>query len=405
MAAAGAAGYSALAQLGCIFAPARLETLELSKAARKLVDRCWKGLDPKKVLDTHVHVVGLGVGGTGCFVHEDTDSLLHPIRKLKAFFYKDAAGIHDDERADQLYVKRLVNLVEHHGRRSRALILAFDKNYTEAGKPNLELTEFYTPNDYVFQLAEAHPKLFVPACSVHPYRADALDELRRCRERGALAVKWLPNAMGIDPMSERCDAFYGVLAELGLVLISHTGEEQAVDAEELQKLGNPLRLRRPLDAGVKVVMAHCASLGEDDDLDAKPDADGEYPQAACYDLFRRVLAEEKYAGQVFGEISAMTQFNRVGAPLSRTLRDTQIHGALINGSDYPLPAIDPLIRLGLLEGEGFLDEADIEPLGEIFDYNPLSFDFCLKRCLRWKDGGETKRFADSVFETAKVFGL
>jgi uncharacterized protein len=211
--------------------------------------------------------------------------------------------------------------------------------------------------------------------------------------------------MGIDPLGERCDPYYETLADLGLVLISHTGEEQAVDAEELQKLGNPLRLRRALDAGVKVVMAHCASLGEDEDLDAKPDADAEYPMASSYDLFRRVLAEERYAGRVFGEISAMTQFNRVGAPLSRTLNSTAIHGALINGSDYPLPAIDPLIRLGLLEGEGFLDESDVEALSEVFDYNPLTFDFCLKRSLRWEDGGETKRFAASVFETAHLFGL
>ena len=35
-----------------------------------------------------------------------------------------------------------------------------------------------------------------------------------------------------------------------------------------RRIGNPLRLRRALDAGVRVVVAHCASMGQDRDLDA-----------------------------------------------------------------------------------------------------------------------------------------
>ena len=37
------------------------------------------------------------------------------------------------------------------------------------------------------------------------------------------------------------------MKELDLVLLSHGGEEKAVEAEEDQKLGNPLLLRRALD--------------------------------------------------------------------------------------------------------------------------------------------------------------
>ncbi len=34
-----------------------------------------------------------------------------------------------------------------------------------------------------------------------------------------------------------------------------------------EHFGNPLLLRRALDAGVRVVVAHCGSMGEDRDLD------------------------------------------------------------------------------------------------------------------------------------------
>jgi len=40
----------------------------------------------------------------------------------------------------------------------------------------------------------------------------------------------------------------------------------------------------------------------------------------------------------------MTQFNRIGKPLTTILAREDLHERLINGSDYPLPAINFLIR-------------------------------------------------------------
>jgi uncharacterized protein len=162
---------------------------------------------------------------------------------------------------------RLVRLVENIEGHGKYRLLAFDKNYRRDGTANLAKTEFYVPNKYVCALADAHPNLFEPVISVSPYRADACAELERWAERGARCVKWLPNAMGIDPSDERCDPFYETMKRLGLVLLSHGGEEKAVEAEEDQRLGNPLLLRRALDHGVKTIVAHCAGLGESVDLD------------------------------------------------------------------------------------------------------------------------------------------
>lgn len=119
------------------------------------------------------------------------------------------------------------------------------------------------PNDWVFSLCAAFPDVFLPVCSIHPYRSDALAELCRAHSRGARMVKWLPNSMGIDPTHRLCRPFYALMRRLDMVLLTHTGKERTVDfAYHDDRLGNPILLRAPLDAGVKVIAAHCASEGE-----------------------------------------------------------------------------------------------------------------------------------------------
>jgi predicted TIM-barrel fold metal-dependent hydrolase len=285
--------------------------------------------------------------------------------------------------------------IPHHGKHR---LLAFDKHYRPDGSVNLEKTEFYVPNEYVFKLAQQHSDLFVPNISVNPYRPDALKELEKWAMLGARVVKWLPNAMGIDPSDPRCDPFYSKMRELGLILLSHGGEEKAVEAEEDQKLGNPLLLRRALDHGVKVIVAHCAGLGTNEDLDSS-----DRPQVDNFDLFLRLMDDKRYEGLVFGEISAMTQFNRVGKPLHTILAREDLHERLVNGSDYPLPAVNILIRTRPLVKGGYLTESDAAPLREIYDFNPLLFDFVLKRTLKLP--GTELRLPAGIFMTNAALGV
>jgi uncharacterized protein len=204
--------------------------------------------------------------------------------------------------------------------------------------------------------------------------------------------------MGIDPANERCDPFYKKMKELELILLSHGGEEKAVEAKEDQRLGNPLLLRRPLDHGVKVIVAHCAGLGFNADLDTS-----EQPLAHNFDLFMRLIDEKNYEGLVFGEISAMTQFNRIGRPLSTILEREDLHGRLLNGSDYPLPAVNVLIRTRPLVKTGYINSAERDFLNEIYGYNPLVFDFVLKRTIKLP--GTNRRLPASIFMTNSVLGV
>jgi len=370
----------------------------IGKRALDLVKRAFDDVDPQRLVDHHVHIAGLNSNGSGTFVNAKMRSWKHPFHRLKFKVYMSSAGVDDEHHADDQLVKRLADLVSGIPNHGKHRLLAFDKNYRPDGSVNLEKTEFYVPNEYVFKLAQEHSDLFVPNISVNPYRPDALAELEKWAKRGARVVKWLPNAMGIDPSDPRCDPFYAKMKELGLILLSHGGEEKAVEAEEDQKLGNPLRLRRALDHGVKVIVAHCAGLGTNEDLDSR-----DRPQADNFDLFLRLMDDKRYEGLVFGEISAMTQFNRVGKPLTTILARDDLHERLVNGSDYPLPAVNILIRTRPLMKGGYLAEAEAEPLKEIYDYNPLLFDFVLKRTLKLP--GANRRLPAGIFMTNPALGI
>ena len=378
----------------------RPEELNLKLSARlsDLVKRAFDDIDPQRLIDHHVHVAGLGVGGTNNFVNQKMRTWAHPFHRLKFKVYMSSAGVADEENADTQVIERLASLVGHIRGHGKHRLLAFDKNYGSDGSVNLDKTEFYVPNEYVFELAERHPDLFVPNISVNPYRPDAIAELEKWARRGARIVKWLPNAMGIDPSDPKCDAFYQKMKELDLILWSHGGEEKAVEAEEDQKLGNPLLLRRPLDHGVKVIVAHCAGLGTSEDLDT-----GDHKLVHNFDLFLRLMDEKRYEGLVFGEISAMTQFNRLGKPLETILARQDLHERLVNGSDYPLPAVNILIRTRPLVKNGYISASEGESLKEIYDYNPLLFDFVLKRTLKLP--GTSKSLPASVFMTNSALGV
>ena len=94
----------------------------------------------------------------------------------------------------------------------------------------------------------------------------------------------------MDPAAELCDPFYERMAALGLPLLVHCGSEHAVGGARTQELGNPLRLRRALEAGVRVIVAHCASTGDDEDLDAPP---GRRTRLPSFELFLRLMADPR----------------------------------------------------------------------------------------------------------------
>ena len=355
----------------------------------------WEGIDATRFWDCHTHLIGTGDSGSGLWVNPQMQSLKHPIQWLQRDFYLNASCVTDDGQSDLQYVERLVSLVNQMPAGVKVMLLAFDYFHDESGGWQEQESAFHTPDDDAMRLATEHPNRFEWVASIHPYRPDALMALRKAAEQGARAVKWLPPAQGMDPASPLCDPFYEVAAELNIPLLVHAGEELAVHGGNTEDFGNPLRLRRPLEHGVRVIVAHCASLGKGPDLDIGPDG----PEMPCFEMFARLMDEAGYDGLLFGEISAVTQVNRFGNALEVLLKREEWHNRLLNGSDYPLPGILPLFSLRPLIRDGFIHEEQAVVLSEIRNYNPLLFDFVLKRSLR-VDG---QAFANDVFHTRDFF--
>jgi mannonate dehydratase len=369
-------------------------------ADHELVRSAWQGLEPRNVWDSHTHLIGTGDSGSGIYVNPRTESLLNPGEYARRLFFLNAGCVHEEKGSvDRAYVERMHNLADGMKRGFKMVLFAFERAFDDQGKPDLANSMFYVPDAYTRDIAKQHAQYFEWAASIHPYRGDALEALAAAKQDGAVAVKWLPSAMNIDPASPRCDRFYGFLSANRIPLIVHAGEERAVTGSEKHDYGNPLRLRRALDAGVRVVIAHCASLGEDRDLDKGEQG----PYVDSFSLFVRVF--EKYEKNCYGDISAMTQRNRAGPNLVRVIESGGWHARLLNGSDYPLPGLMPVFSVDYLVSLKLLPESAAPVLKEIRLHNPLLFDFVLKRNLRVGATSTTagRALAAGVFETRRFF--
>ena len=393
----------ALALAGChrfSFEQGLMGSCRNSSGAGRLaaVQAAWKGLRPDQVWDVHTHLFGNGRTRTGIWVEPDMD---HPRtiegRVRHAFFVNGGCVGEDEDRMDTGMVDRLVHVIGELPAGAKSMLLAFDFTHDESGRKREDLTTFSVSDAYAARVAGRHPDRFEWIASIHPYRADAVEALEKARAAGARAVKWLPPAMGIDIASPRCHAFYDAMRRVNLPLLTHIGEEQAVPGARRHDLANPLALRVPLERGVRVIAAHCATLGASPDTDAVKNAD-KAPQAENFTLFSRLMADKRYHGLLFGDISAVTQLNR-SPYLPRLLAMGDWDGRLLNGSDYPLPGIMPLFSLDRLVSIGVLDPKVVPALRELRDVNALLFDFVLKRNLR--SGG--RGFPASAFETRGFF--
>jgi mannonate dehydratase len=380
-------------------------------AQHELVRAAWDGIDPGKVWDAHCHLVGNGdsgagdaggghraaaASGSGIFLDNSLRSRLNPLAYVQRRFFMNAACVRDMEgQVDSSYVQRMQVLRDGMRPGVKLLLLALDASVTEKGEESWARTSLYIPNRYAADVARRYPQAFEWAASVHPYRRDCVERLDAAVKQGARALKWLPSAMGIDPASKLCDPFYAALARLDFPLITHAGLERALAGHDAQELGNPLRLRRALDHGVRVVVAHCASMGEDLDLDRG--AGG--AASGSFELFARMMDEPRYAGRLYGDLSAMTQSHRAGAALRRVIEREDWHPRLLNGSDYPLPGVFPLYSVDYMAELGYIENSAVPLFQGLREYNPLLFDFVLKRSLR--AGG--RRLAQGIFETREFF--
>lgn len=117
---------------------------------------------------------------------------------------------------------------------------------------------------------------------------------------------------------------------------------------------------------------------------------------SCSGIVHKLGGAFKYEPEIMkDQVSAMLQHNRLPEPMLEILKRPELHARLVNGTDYPLVAINALIRTSDLDKNGFITSQERKYLNEIYDYNPLLFEFVLKRTIKLP--GAEQKLSPSIF--------
>lgn len=272
------------------------------------------------IIDCHVHISAMSEGH-GFMSRRLLNSL--PFRFMRWRLGMKGA----DERTERQLEATLARTIAESGV-DKAVVLAFDGVHDDDGRLDVSNTHLYVTNDYVMELADRHDNMLFGA-SVHPYRRDAIAELERCVAGGAVLMKWLPPAQGMNPSDPRCMPFYEALVHHGLPLLCHTGGEASLPRVD-DRLADPKLLEPALKVGVTVIMAHCGTRS----MPGQPD----YLQ----DFVRMAETYE----HCYGDTAALALPVR-GYALDAALRHPVVRRKVIHGSDWPIIALPSVRWLGV----------------------------------------------------------
>ena len=164
------------------------------------------------------------------------------------------------------------------------------------------------------------------------------------------------------------------MAEARLPLLAHTGGEHTVPVINAA-LADPKLLRFPLECGVTVIAAHCATRSGAVDPD-------------YFDDWVAMLGEFP---NLYGDISAMVSLNRC-AHLRDCLRPG-IAERVLHGSDFPVPVLGHRMWL-----QGWLSWSEFRRRQKI--KNPLERDWQFKRALGFPE--ETRTRVGDLLRTQKT---
>ncbi|MBM3855673.1 MAG: hypothetical protein FJ399_21390 [Verrucomicrobia bacterium] len=313
-------------------------------------------------IDCHVHVVGNGTGGTGCWYRPRGITRWVAPYLFRTLALPRAAAEGD---LDRLYAGQLLALVRASSL-DAVVILAQDEPHDENGTVIAGAGSFYVPNDYVLRLAREHPE-FLPAVSIHPARGDALEELERCLAQGAVMLKCLPNCQNIDWNQPRYTRFLERMAASGLILLAHTGSERVLPVLA-PHLADPRVLTRALEIGVTCIAAHCGTgmMGLDRDY---------------FGVFVEMTLRFP---RLYGDNSALASCGFRTRPAAvRKMLGPGLHERILHGSDVPVP-----VTAALLCGFGIVSWRDWRRTAAVS--NPLERDAQIKRAMGFGESTFTR---------------
>ena len=333
-------------------------------------------------IDIHCHVIGNGkeirnVDNDVYLYAEDNQHwftrilatlLEDELVRLEADLNRDGS-ISTDEYFALLY-KMLCESEETDG----IVLLALDALFTpKTGLLDEERTDLWVSNRYLAKKVKAlngrliadgkGGKKFSLGASVSPNRKDWEKELDFADAAGAVLVKLIPSTQHISLADRRHKEFYKTLAERRIPLLCHVGPEYSFpEGIRNKRLDNFRHLRHPLECGVTVIAAHCAS-----------------PVFPVIDRnvmndFSRFMESANSGGTVrlWADTSALSLSTRL--PLIPEILDTFPPEWLVHGTDFPIP-IDGWPHLPFVTE----DVTPEEYLGIVKTKNPFDRDVRIKR--------------------------
>ena len=268
----------------------------------------------KALIDCHVHLAALPDGDNGCFISPKL--LKSPL--FRFLLWKHRLSPERPRDANRKYLDDLLSELRASRHVQKAVLLGMDGFYDQTGLLNRQHTDFLISNDYVFKTVREHSDVFLAGPSINPQREDAIDEVHRCADAGAVLIKVLPNAQHFNPADPKYVPFFRTLAQRKLPFLSHVGYEFSLIGKD-QSMGDPDRLRLALDEGVTVIAAHACSYG-----------------LMLYEKFLPIFHDfAKNYPNFYADISALTQPNRLRM-LLHLRHYPELHERLLFGTDYPL---------------------------------------------------------------------
>ncbi|MFM1556077.1 MAG: amidohydrolase family protein [Limisphaerales bacterium] len=302
-----------------------------------------------KIVDMHVHMVGNEASGNGCWIRVTAAKLpLYALMLRKLGIPTKALRAAD---FDDLYRNRLLHFIRESAV-DAVCLLAQEAVYDTNGSLLKDRGSAFVPNNLVLKLANEHPE-FLPAVSIHPARPDAMDELDRCLEAGAVMMKCLPNCQNIDCNDSRFKPFWNRMAEAGLPFLAHTGGEHTLEVVNAD-YANPKTLRLPLECGVNVIAAHAATGSGPFDPDYLP-------------TLVTMMRDHK---NLYADSSALNVPTRSHG-LRPCLENELLASRAVHGSDYPVPTSAFWAWL-----RGLIDSDQLSDLRKI--QNPIEQDYQTK---------------------------
>ena len=354
-------------------------------------------------IDLHFHVVGRGkdinqVDENVFFYPEDNNTFLTRVLYRLVEKYLGEAGA-DFDQSGTVDTNEYFNLTYRSLSTSKEIdgvvLLGLDALYgPKSGRLDKKKTDLWVSNRFLAKkvkelndqlMKENDPqkrkKRFYWGASVSPNRKDWREEMEFVlNDPNAVLMKLIPSVQHLNLRDPRHKDYYESLARNNMPLLCHVGPEYSFPEGIRERERDNFRfLDKPLEYGVTVIAAHCAT----------PVFPIDKNETKEFDAFMK-NANSGGKIQLWGDTSAFSLLTRI--PILDEILETFPPEWLVHGSDFPIP-IEGWVHLPWATHDVTLQEYEQIKNTE----NLLDRDVMIKRA---------HGFSDSILENAgKVLRL